>query len=380
MSRTQSHSVQSTPQSGFSLHISAVGKGKTCPAHLRSPAALHVPLSATYYDLPSGIDGPGASGSTQTPWVGHVDLERRYFDEYSIYDSPGAGPSRPPPIHPGLEIAPFGQLQILVKSACAPVKVFIVPYDLRRIPLGGRLLIRERTVVEAAGDKGSRTFLRYAIQLRLSAIRNPAPMDDTSGPATTRARSVTPALDDPTEAQRPLYFLSRSLKVIFAAHPPESSETTRTDRHDEVVLPSPGRKEDQSGANREWEMLRQKWIARRDLQHASSHPPTTATALPFSVGAPISIASKRDASPPRFEKSPIPQRTVLPHIPLLEPIQSADASRVPSRSATPVAGLAVPDLPLVARDRSRGGRKQRQGSSSREDKELSEKLRALGLS
>ena len=369
MSRTTSHSVQSTPQSGFSLHISAVGKGKSCPSYLRSPAPLHIPFSATYYDLPS-IDGPKASGSTQTPWVGHVDVERRYFDEYALHDTPGAGPSTLPPVHPGMEIAPFGQLQILVKSTCAPVKVFIVPYDLRKVPPGGRLLIRERTVVQAEnGDTRKRDYLRYAIQLQLSAVTHSSEPEDREGSATTRGRSVS----HDCSQDRPVYFLTRSLKVIFAAQAPQSGESTRTERHDEVVHPSSSRREGQSGVNAEWSMLRQKWIARRDMQQAVE------SASPY----PSLSGNTRQASPTRFEKSPIPHRAVLPHIPLLEPIQSADTSRGPSRTATP----AQPDdaikrsepLLLNRLNTSGRGRKRRQGSSSIEDKELSEKLRALGM-
>lgn len=380
MSRTQSHSVQSTPQSGFSLHISAVGKGKACLPHLRSPAALDVPFSATYYDLPSSIEGQGGSGSTQTPWVGHVDLERRYFDEYSLYDTPGAGPSRLPPMHPGLEVGAMGQLQILVKSTCAPVKVFIVPYDLRRVPAGGRLLIRERTVVEAKGDaKGKRDFLRYAIQLQLSVICDSSLTKVSNGRATIRARSVgrSPDSDAESETQRPSYFLSRSLKVIFAAQPPEAGETMRTERHDEVVLPSSDRRDEQSAASRNWSMLRQKWIARQEMQQAVTHDSTQVATQSLVAPDLLKPRATREASPPRFEKSPIPRRAVLPHIPLLEPIESADTSRVPSRSATPIQTVLGADLPMMTRDRS--GRKRRQGSSSIEDKELSEKLRALGL-
>lgn len=391
MSRTQSHSLHSTSQKGFSLHIGAVGKGKHCETTLRCPPPLDIPFSATYYDLPAGSTSGAISHS---PWVGHIDLEGRYFDEYAHLSTPGAGPSRPrsPPAFPGMNVAAIGQLQLLVKSADAPIKVFIVPYDLRRVPLGGRLLVRERQLVRSPESSGERGVLRYAIQLQFTCL--PIVPPSSSGSSTTR-RPRTLAMSLPVDPQIPLsnddraYYLSKSIKVIFSAQPLGSSDQLILDRHDEVVFPhTPLQQSDKSrvvpspaslGRQEEWEMVRQKWLARRQMIDSSSDA--------------IPIVNSIPDSPPIFEKSPIVPRSQLPHIPLLASIPSIAPSRDPSRPPTPTikespsrsTSPAMSGAPLShtrGTSSQRYARRQRArlGSGSYEDKELSEKLRALEVS
>ena len=303
------HSVPSNSTSGFALHLGALGKGKSCLPELRCPQHLVVPFAATYYDLedPSGHTGQ-RTGAAQTPWVGTVDLEKHYFDSYSSalsLDDPS------PPSYPGYRVAPLGQLQILIKTPTQAIKVFLVPYDLRTLPIRGRLLARERTYVQSPAGNG-RESLRYAFQLQFTCL--PAaesltrPIRDSS---TTRRRKGGMGSDSSTSSRCPTptisyrqprpgksdlggkaFYVSKSVKVVFTSSVSEGDEVIRTERTDEVVLPSEetegtrgrvvgfspgsmGRRAD------DWELVRRKWSARKEVEQAqlalpSSFPYTSA--------------------------------------------------------------------------------------------------------
>ena len=187
-----------SPQSSlpFTLSLGALGKGSSCPKHLRTPGHVSYPFTANVYTLESTV--------SQTPFVGSVDLEQ----DGSI----------------GYEVAPVGQLQILIKGEHKAVKVFLLQYDLRDVPLDGRLLARERTYVvlppPTSSSPGSlfassapREALRYAIQLQFACSGSDAP-----------------------ECR---YYVSKSIKIIFTPSLPDPSETLRTERTDEIIHPTP---------------------------------------------------------------------------------------------------------------------------------------------
>lgn len=382
MSRTQSHSVASSSTAGFSLRIGAVGKGKSCPAHLRAPLPLTLPFSATYYDLLDPTEGR-RDGAAQTPWVGNIDLEQVYFDKYSSRSpSPEGGVVELPPDHPGYEVAPIGQLQIIVKSSTAPLRVFIIPYDLRHLSLGSRLLIRERTFVENSqeGETSKLTsaqtkeYLRYAIQLQFTCQPSyPTPSDIPSESSTIRRpRQSAPAapsrLDgDQFFARR--YYLSKSLKVIFSASAPSSTERVRTERDDEVVPPSDvflgsaGRVVGFSPASmgrrgaEEWEMVKQKYIARRKVQEVGVSKEETGNIIsPTAISAPLPII--------HFA---VPSRSTTP---IIEPFQ---------RVLSPPPGAVGASLLQASRPQSGTRKAKRQGSGSLAERELSEQLRQMDM-
>lgn len=265
--------------------------GRTCPRELLCPSHLVVPFSATYYDLedPAGLGmRRKGAGALQSPWVGNINLEDHYFNLYSR-DTDGSvskttGKGLSPPSFPGYRVAPVGQLQILVKSPTKAVKVFLVPYDLRSLPVGGRLLARERTYVQIPGEKGAssptqarKEALRYALQLQFVCVPStrPAKRESSRDSSTTRVRRVninnvrspvsstasdssssgsTPtagssfaslqrspirSMSTASEASSKDFYVSRNLKVVFTSCPPEKDEILRIERTDEVVLPSP---------------------------------------------------------------------------------------------------------------------------------------------
>ena len=223
----QPHNQPFDSQQGFTLHLGALGKGKSCPPALRGPEHISVPFSATYYDLED-------SGKS-TPWVGNIDLESHYFQAYGdpLPATPGKGKGRAPE-YPGYRVAPVGQLQLVIKTPTKAVKVFLVPYDLRQLPVGGRLLARERTYVSTAthsplssssSPARSAETLRYAVQLQFVCLPS-SPLD---------SRSTLPDAE-PSLA----YYVSKTVKVVFTSCPPESHEVVRVDRYDEIVPPSDG--------------------------------------------------------------------------------------------------------------------------------------------
>ncbi|RSH91075.1 hypothetical protein EHS25_010251 [Saitozyma podzolica] len=297
------HSLPSTSTSAFTLVLGAVGKGRTCPHDLRCPPHIQIPFSATYYDLEhasargTSTSSPGR-GAVQTPWTATIDLESHYFDAYATSPVMTASAStfqlggtrttrrtwairhtqspRPTPPYPGYRVAPVGQLQLLVKSPSSAVKVFLVPYDLRDLPVGGRLLARERTWVETApapptpADASTnaqstpsalpastastsppltpcsppvarRESLRYALQLQFICVESDEPPSSSASPAmpesaTTRHRAVSASASLPGISSHPTqsvsdgqtdqsmptrkaYYVSKSIKVIFASNP-----------------------------------------------------------------------------------------------------------------------------------------------------------------
>ena len=376
------HSLPSTSASSFALHLGALGKGKSCTPELRCPRHLVVPFSATYYDLedPSGSGTPGPrKGAAQTPWVGNVDLERHYFDSYS-----GATEvDHEPPSYPGYRVAPLGQLQILIKTPTQAIKVFLIPYDLRNLPIGGRLLARERTYVQSLAGDG-RESLRYAYQLQFVCIAsaNSSEKKVRDSSTTRRSKGASEARSagssrcpTPTPSQRSLpglarlsgkaFYVSKSIKVVFASSQPEKEDVLRADRKDETVIPSEvvegtrgrvigfspgstGRKLDG------WEIFRQKWVARKEMEEIGFVPLTV---------SPLTSPTK--------SISPLPSLSPLPVLPSL-PSRSPSGPSTPTRIASPQpSSVKTPAPQRYQRQRLR------RGSGSMEERELSEKLRAM---
>lgn len=389
MSRTTSHSVAPSSKQGFSIRIGAIGKGKTCPPELRCPSPLTLPLPATYYDLLEPLEA-SRQGASQTPWVGTVDLEQRYFEEYVSRSSTATDI---PPEYPGYRVAPVGQLQIIVKTALSPIKVFLIPYDLRNLPLGGRLLVRERTFVDEEISTGTspasrkKEFLRYAIQLQF-ACHPSQPLLSRQDPLTTRR----PRHSAPSDASRldldqlcnREYYLSKSLKVIFTAQSSGLNEELRTDRHDEVVPPSEplggrsvGFSPGSMGGRRseDWVVIRQKWLARKEVQdQADAHGRSKEE-------------ESADLVSPTATAAPLPILSPLAHLPT---ILSAAPSRTPSRPETPndqpllhTSALQrerpESELLLLPKPQKQARKARRQGSGSMAERELSEKLRMMEM-
>ncbi|WVW84605.1 hypothetical protein I302_106639 [Kwoniella bestiolae CBS 10118] len=435
----------------FSLSLVSIGKGKSCPPQLRFPGAVEVPFSAVYYDLEDPeVAAPDCTRgkAMQSPWTGGVDLEKYYYDSFSNWKNNDgldgialnvSTPSRStrqyePPSFPGYQVSPVGQLQILIKSSDSPVKVFLIPYDLRRIPIGGRLLVREKTYCKAGhgmaedGD-GEKGILKYAIQLQFVCIPSITPLN-------TRQRHATSLPPTPSHTQEARsYYVSKSMKVVFVSTPPGSRETMEVERADEIVEPPPlTATEDVSGTKRrrrsslafspgslgktseEWEMVRMKWFARREMEGAqdgnngmrdrgdgkaskrdsnldldvgverprmdrkpSLISTTSPTPTPISSNISLSIGTAPVHLPvdmPRSSLSPIP---------ILSPLPIRSTSNIQTQRSRP--STPISPRPISPHVNGRGpaliwsptGQRRMRREDGLEEVELSERLRKMGM-
>lgn len=351
----------------FGLQLRAMGRGTGCPAALRAPAPISLPLAATYYDLAGGADEPApkaAGGAAHSPWVADVDVEGWYFDHFGGAESSSSAP----PAFPGYRVAAVGQLQILVRTATAAVKVFVIPYDLRELDDGARLLARERTYVsqpEAAAASTTpprtRECLRYAVQLQFACATD---ADGERG-----------------------YYVARTIKLVFTASPAERDAAVRVERADEVV-PAPARspptkkthaqrssfsRTSLGGANgrtkEDWALIRAKWLARA---------PADAVVRGFTP-EPDTV---RGFTPEPTSRPSTPLAPLASPRSLLSALAPAEEREVRSRSRSPSVGSATsPDSPLDgARARLRAASPvTHRRRSVRVERELSERLRAMEL-
>ncbi|ODO05319.1 hypothetical protein L198_02011 [Cryptococcus wingfieldii CBS 7118] len=338
------------PTPGFTLHLGAVGKGKTCLKELRCPAHVVVPFEAFYYDL-GDDDANGPQG--KTPWVGSVDVQRWYFESYSTVGLPlqeGAKvPAGPPPVFPGYRVARRGQLQILIKTPepSAAAKVFLVPYDLRRVPVGGRLLLREDSYVgHESRVEGEKEVLRYAIQLQFICLSRPCP---DGGP---------PMLS---------YYVTKSLRVIFSISPLEKDETMRVERTEQMIEPSldvEQGKRRSSGllvepVEEKWNAIRADWEMLEEGRKVCM-PPLKGSPLSPTVPLPSSTTSILSRSRPTTPNPIIPPLTPTSHLPSL---------------TTPPKAAKGPQAVTVWSPTGRRARRE----DEMEEKALSEKLRQLEM-
>ena len=414
------HSVSPTPNNGFSIQLGALGKGKSCPPELRCPGHEILPLAATYYDLED------EGRKSQTPWVGTVDLEEHYYGKYSTDHPDDGGKKGPavPPEYPGYRVAPVGQLQILIKTPKSAIKVFLVPYDLRTLAPGGRLLARERTYVQTPPTSsaptpvssspfssktmgGTKEKLRYSFQLQFICL----PRQHIAVPARESSTTRRPRHRDvhsPSEHDIPVkrmknsttlvssndYYVSRQVKVIFTSTPPEKEEVLRTERTDEVVLPltlmtqgshrgrtpsSPLLSMSFTGSSmnhrEEWEVVRRKWLARREVEAASSSVlDTTPADFVRPSTPPVSLLSSQVISPPSIRTRPSSPSQVGSPLPMLAPL-----ALLPLKSGRISPAPRSPSIKTPPPFRYPSRQRLRRGSGSLDERELSERLRGLDV-
>ncbi|WWC70692.1 uncharacterized protein I206_104643 [Kwoniella pini CBS 10737] len=272
----------------FSLTLMGVGKGKNCPRELKFPKAVEIPFSATYYDLfnpeSSSYPDPHTQSNKSSPWTSTVKIEDYYYRQFSSYYHRFQTGTRnaQPPSFPGYQVASVGQLQILIKSSSSPVKVFLLPYDLRKVPLGGRLLVREKTYT---GNQSH--HLKYAIQLQFvcvpsskeSSSEDENEIDEEDNPYTTRKKRISTSSNKLIEKS---YYVSKSLKLVFVTTPPDQNEMLNVDRRHEIIDPPAISDEDitRNGNKRrknsfafspgslgktseDWNIHRSKWYSKR---------------------------------------------------------------------------------------------------------------------
>lgn len=264
---SHAHRPHSVP-SAFTLTIGALGVGKGCPPELRCPTHVHIPFDAKYYELYDEHTSSPQAGPSHSPWVGIVDVERHYF---ASYEQPTAQPS--PPAYPGYRVSARGQLQLIVKNSTQALKVFLVPYDLRALEPGGRLLVRERCYLPSdTPGECKREVLRYAVELQFLCVEAPqsastARVRDSSTrrrmprPPTPSSRPVSPAIGQPRSDRA--FYVTRTIRVVFPSRRPDSTDTLRTERADECVPSTTARRTSSPHADvvDEWRRVRAHWAS-----------------------------------------------------------------------------------------------------------------------
>ncbi|KAK9239660.1 hypothetical protein V1525DRAFT_397246 [Lipomyces kononenkoae] len=201
----------SKPAVTFLARIGVLGTGENCPPKLTCPRHISFEFEAVYYDwqLSHGYGGRG------TPYVGILDIEEYYAARASKeHSNDGAHHGNGKKRHKrnskssdllGYRIPQQGQMQIVISNPHrTAIKLFLVPYDLRDMPVGSRTFLRQKTVVmeEGSSSKGS---LRQAVHLHVVC---------------------------PAEGK---YYLFKTVRVVFENH---AIDATTTSGHGVLGVPA----------------------------------------------------------------------------------------------------------------------------------------------
>ncbi|KAK9431250.1 hypothetical protein V1505DRAFT_368542 [Lipomyces doorenjongii] len=162
----------SKPAVTFLARIGVLGTGENCPPKLKCPRHLSLEFEAVYYDWQMSH----AYGGRGTPYVGMLDMEEYYTTQATkglTKDGVHGNYKKHHKKHSkssaflGYRIPQQGQIQIVISNPHrTAIKLFLIPYDLRDMPVGSRTFLRQKTVVieEGTGSKGS---LRQAVHLHV---------------------------------------------------------------------------------------------------------------------------------------------------------------------------------------------------------------------
>jgi hypothetical protein len=178
--RGRMSSVPSRPVD-FLAEIGVLGLGG-CKASLRCPPHVNTVFPAVFYRDASGTDIPG-------PHVGLIDLENNLEpSEEPAEEGRKRNPSKEAAKRPpggSYRVPAKGQLQVIIKNPHkTAVKLFLVPYDLKEMPVGTKTFVRQKSYSQDLGYNA----LRYLIHLNFCH------------PATGR------------------YYLYKSIRVVFVNH------------------------------------------------------------------------------------------------------------------------------------------------------------------
>jgi hypothetical protein len=192
------------------------------------------------------------------------------------------------------------------------------------------------------------------------------------------------------------YYVSRQIKLIFTSTAPEKEQQMRTERTDEVVLPpmssSDGMKRGRTPKSspllstsligssspiphrEEWQVVRKKWFARREVEAASFDIPldtTPAENLRPST-PPVSLLSSQVISPPNARTRPSSPAGIGSPLPMLAPL-----ALLPLKSGRISPSPRSPSVKTPPPFRYPSRQRLRRGSGSLDERELSERLRGM---
>ncbi|CAO1615530.1 unnamed protein product [Parajaminaea phylloscopi] len=293
--------------------------------------------SASPSDLPTHRTAATAA-ATHAPYVGTIDLDCHYYGCLdAVIESGGA---TVPPKLPGYAVPSRGHIQLLIKNPHinSPVKLFLIPFDLRDMPAGTKTFIRQKIFLEEPSSGSASTpprnkrhslgnmlpvgppspskqTLRYAVHLQFAAlpgdrVRNLEDGEAATGPHRRKKLPefrVAPvaSVDGETDGldPAPQIFLHKSIRVVFSPRPPDKEErlctyvetpagrdssssdslcVTKEWQHKYVPYGGPG--EDWVRLRQQARQARKEWRRLRALPQASPEEPLMAAAV-----APIDI-------------------------------------------------------------------------------------------
>lgn len=302
------------------------GPGPSSAAVARSCSTSASPSSTRFPDV---LPTPSPTATSSAPYVGTIDLEAHYSGllHSSLQDAATIIPPLPP-VFPGYKVPVQGQVQLLVKNPDlkTPIKLFLVPYDLRDMPSGSKTFLRQKIYVEqgrpadrdaepsmskrtkrmsldaalsyrSPGSSKAKESMRYAIHLQFVAVpesslrrRRKTKKFDENGDF--RSSSLKEDSASVTDADKLVYYLHKSVRVVFSPRQPDKEETVKTYTETPAgqleddkqagasVLPgaSPRRAAGSkyatyAGPDEEWESLRKQVIrARKECKRANAKP------------------------------------------------------------------------------------------------------------
>ncbi|KAK9365959.1 hypothetical protein V1509DRAFT_631590 [Lipomyces kononenkoae] len=191
----------SKPAVTFLARIGVLGTGENCPPKLTCPRHISFEFEAVYYDW----ELSNAYGGRGTPYVGILDIEEYYSAKVAKELANDGVHGNSKKRHKknsrssdllGYRIPRQGQMQIVISNPHrTAIKLFLVPYDLRDMPVGSRTFLRQKTVVveEGSSSKGS---LRQAVHLHVVC---------------------------PAEGK---YYLFKTVRVVFENHAIDATSTS----------------------------------------------------------------------------------------------------------------------------------------------------------
>jgi hypothetical protein len=139
----------------FICDIGVIANGK-CKASLKFPEHIVAEFAAYYYQFPDE-DSP-------TPYVASINIQQAIVSNLITNIVSGT------PDKHGYRIPRKGQIQIMIKNQkCVVLKLFLVPYNLSKMPLNAKTFIRQKSYAnyKTLGSKSSSESLRYAIHLNI---------------------------------------------------------------------------------------------------------------------------------------------------------------------------------------------------------------------
>lgn len=277
----------SAPLVKFILRLGVTGLPPNCPPSLRGPPHIKIPFEARWHEL----EGPYSGSASVIDYYASLAPKSGASekDDNDNDNTPSLARSTHSQRAYGYRIPPKGKLQLLLAFAggeiqatnsATPLKYFIVPYDLLDMKHGDQTVYRqvwhshpEQTREDSilaspslATPLPARETLRYAIELHFVApLEAPRSRRQSKVPlAASALTSLTTAVDDnlpfdiememdseprssipkeqtmsgnstselpknsPTKSLRPKIYLSSSIRLAFASHPPEDDEVMTT--------------------------------------------------------------------------------------------------------------------------------------------------------